>query len=80
MKDVNPGFEMVRTGSNYNPLQSTANMLGALGFPGAMSYPSMMGSNPQLPQLLQSKLSAMLSNGTCALDALDLRLFLEAMQ
>uniref|UniRef100_A0A0A9Y5M8 Protein strawberry notch n=2 Tax=Lygus hesperus TaxID=30085 RepID=A0A0A9Y5M8_LYGHE len=61
MKDVNPGFEMVRTGSNYNPLQSTANMLGALGFPGAMGYPSMMGPNPA--QLLQSFEMAGLTGG-----------------
>ncbi|XP_074000099.1 protein strawberry notch isoform X3 [Rhodnius prolixus] len=48
MKDITPGFEMVRTGS-YNPLQSTANMLGALGFPpsvGAAGFHGMIPHNP----------------------------------
>ncbi|BES90477.1 Strawberry notch homolog [Nesidiocoris tenuis] len=48
-KEVNPSFRMVR-GSQYNPLQCTANMLGALS--PMMGYPAMMGGNPA--QLLQS--------------------------
>lgn len=52
MKDVSPGYEMVRT--PYNPLQSTANMLGALGFPSSVGYPSMVTTNPA--QFLQQSL------------------------
>lgn len=50
-KNVNPGFEMIRTGSSYNPLQSTANMLGGLGFPVGLGGYNPMSHIPQ--QFLQ---------------------------
>lgn len=50
MKDVSPGYEMIRTGASYNPLQSTANMLGALGFPPTMGFNAMPSLPPQFLQ------------------------------
>ncbi|KAL1110543.1 hypothetical protein AAG570_008071 [Ranatra chinensis] len=58
MKNMNHGYEMVRTPAGYHPLQSSANMLGALGFPtlsGSYSSP-MMPPNISSPQFLQQSL------------------------
>jgi hypothetical protein len=64
MKDVNPGYEMVRTGSAYHPLQSTANMLGALGFPPVGGYPTMLPPNINPTQFIQQSKIIILCHGT----------------